>query len=49
MAHAEISMRRHPDFNQQDVESIILGYREALSGLLVNMMRSENISLPPIS
>ncbi len=48
MAHAEISMRKQLGFNQDDVEKIILNYRDTISSLLVTMMRSENITLPPI-
>ena len=49
MAHAEISLRKQPGANQDDVEGIILNFREAVSSLLVRMMRSDNIVLPPIS
>jgi hypothetical protein len=49
MSHAEVSLRRQPDMNQDEMEKIISAYREAISGLLVTMMRSEDIELPPLN
>jgi len=49
MSHAEVSLRKQPGMNQDVVEKILFSFRESISGLLVTMMRSENINLPPLN
>ncbi len=48
LSHAEIAMRKQTSLNQDEVEEIVLSYRELLSNLLVTMMRSQDVKLPPL-
>lgn len=47
LAHAEVQVRKSPLFKSTDSESIIYSFREAVSALLVRLIRNKNIKLPP--
>jgi len=47
LSHAEISLRKQTKFDEEVIEEVLVSFREVLSNLLAQMLRNNEIKLPP--